>query len=88
MKLKELFTNVWSYIVAVFTLLIGVFLLERHKRQNAETRARVAEGKLDDVKLAFEQEQNKEKIKQEELPKKNKTENLSPEEVEKYWKDK
>jgi hemerythrin superfamily protein len=86
----------WKLLAAAFGTLLGLFLFERSKRQDAEAKLENAEvaGKdavLESKKEAVQSEIAKTNQNIDQLAKdlqKSKEQNLSNEEIEKFYKDK
>lgn len=87
----------WTWILGVFSVLLGMFFLERHRRKEAESQIEGAEFKAQDQVLKYQQDQNKTKIdsdkqqleqlrKDHDKSTQEAQKDLTPEQVEEYWK--
>lgn len=87
--------KLWHWIVALFSVLLGLFFYERNRRKTAEGKLDNAEYKKEDAVLAERQnhveadiqEQKKkiEEMKNAEVAE-DPTKDLTPEERESYWR--
>lgn len=55
--------KLWGYVIAAFTLLAGLFLWERNKRQDSEAKLENADTKKDDAVLAQHQSDLQKELK-------------------------
>lgn len=84
---------IWTAILGIFSTLLGMFFVERNKRQKAEESNRSSEDKV----LEYKQQEKQKSIStsekelarlQEEHDKaiKENQKDLTPEEIEEYWR--
>lgn len=87
--------KVWMYIVAAFSLLGGLFFLERSKRKSAESQLENADYKKEDAVLIERQSQAEASIAEQQKKiqetkdsyAKQSTNDVTPAEAEAYWKN-
>ena len=60
--MKKLFSNVWAVIGTVVAALIGLFLFEREKRQEAESKLNLANTEKNEAVAQKDLQRNQEKI--------------------------
>ena len=81
---------VWSFVLATFGILTGLFLNEKNKNKNAQEELASAQFDGKDKLLKYQQTQGQAQIqeanKQLDSVKKEQTKDLTPEETEAYWK--
>lgn len=93
-QLKTLLSNIWTYVVAGFALVIGLFFFERKEKQVAENQVEIEKSKSQDAVLAFQQQQSQQDItlQQQQIDQLQKEEpkstDLTPQQAEDYWKNK
>lgn len=87
----KLLKNAWTYVVAGFVFLLGLFVMERNQRKNAEARLGSAEADKRDAVLENDEKhidaeiaELKRKIEEDE--KSEPVGDLSDKEIEEYWK--
>lgn len=89
--------KLWSWLVGLFALLGGLFLYERNRRQKAESELSNQEYKAEDQLLKYKQDQSEASIQEQkrkieedkkhaQATQENQTD-LTPEQVEEYWKN-
>lgn len=83
--------KIWAYVAGAFAILLGLFVMERNQRKNAEARLGQADFEKKDAVLENEQGHVDSEIAAlkkeiEENEKKEPVGDLSDKEVEEYWK--
>jgi hypothetical protein len=88
--------KLWGWVVAAFTIVLGLFFMERSRRKEAEGQLSNAEYKQEDAVLNEKQNQTEASIaeqqkKIEEMknaqPTQETTQDLTPQQVEDHWKN-